>query len=442
MMHPIFQVAMNPSYLPSPKTEKMESQTWVPTEEGRSWVPDQNANESYQDCKRVLQLNGRSDLSGGPIAMLRLVQGMLEEPYQHLVVCPENSEGILEDLQKLPNAQIQTMELRRVAPSLIWKLYKLLQNIPIDLIHCHGKAAGLYGRLLGHWLGIPVLHQFHGLHYRHYFPGFKGSYLKLERFLARWSEKIICVSESECAEAEALGLFQPGQGLVIPNGVDGSQFQPNALQKQSLREDWKIPQNAWVLLAITRSSVQKDLDKTLAVHRLIRRNRPDCVLVLAGVKPEELQRLLRRKVPCDSSHVICAPPEHRMERLINVADCYLSTSRWEGFSIGLIEALAMKLPAVISRVTGNLDFIGLESEGVFLVPQGNDHAYAKRIERILDSDIRGRNARTTVLERYSQETIHQRFSEVYRELLSETHKLPEDNVQTRNQGGISTVAAL
>ena len=232
------------------------------------------------------------------------------------------------------------------------------------------------------------------------------------------------------------------QGLVIPNGVDGSQFQPNALQKQSLREDWKIPQNAWVLLAITRSSVQKDLEKTLAVHRLIRRNRPDCVLVLAGVKPEELQRLLRRKVPCDSSHVICAPPEHRMERLINVADCYLSTSRWEGFSIGLIEALAMKLPAVISRVTGNLDFIGLESEGVFLVPQGNDHAYAKRIERILDSDIRGRNARTTVLERYSQETIHQRFSEVYRELLSETHNLPEDNVQTRNQGGISTVAAL
>ena len=87
-------------------------------------------------------------------------------------------------------------------------------------------------------------------------------------------------------------------------------------------------------------NVQKHLELTLEVHRRVRLLRPDCVLVLAGVSPEELQVMLRKKIPCDSSHVICAPPEHRMERLINIVDCYLSTTRWEGFSVGLLEALA------------------------------------------------------------------------------------------------------
>jgi len=363
--------------------------------------------------KRILQINGRSDLSWGPIAMFRLLQEMHDQPFHHTVVCPKNSNGILKDLEKLKHVQTECMELRRFSPSSIVKFYRLLCNQSFDLIHCHGKAAGLYGRVLGRWFGIPVIHQFHGLHYRHYLPGLREAYLIFERFLSKVTEQIICVSESECAEAESLGLFKPGKGLVIPNGVDGSQFQSNAEQRNIYRKQWKIPQEAWVLLSITRANFQKDLEMTLAVHQLVRREHPKCVLVLAGVKAEELQRLVRKKIPCDSSHEICVPPEHSMERLINVADCYLNTSRWEGFSLGLIEALAMNLPALISRVTGNLDFIGLESEGVFLVSQTSPESYLKTIQRILQSDIQGKSARSTVIKRYSQKKINQMFSNLY-----------------------------
>ena len=241
-----------------------------PEESSEIRIADPENNSRSEGLKTILQINGRSDLSGGPIAMLRLLQGMNNEPFQHIVVCP-NGDGIVEDLKKLINVQTEFLELRQISLSTIIKLYRLLQDKPVDLIHSHGKAAGLYGRFLGRCFGIPVLHQFHGLHYRHYLPGLRGIYLKIEQIMSGWSEKIICVSESECAEAESLRLFSPGKGLVIPNGVDGNKFQKNAEQRESLREQWEIPKNAWVLLSITRASVQKDLEMTLAVHQLLRR---------------------------------------------------------------------------------------------------------------------------------------------------------------------------
>ena len=413
----------------------------VPEESSQISIANPEKHLGSEGLKTILQINGRSDLSGGPIAMLRLLQGMDNEPFQHIVVCP-NGDGIVEDLKKLTNVQTEFLELRQISLSTIIKLYRLLQDKPVDLIHSHGKAAGLYGRFLGRCFGIPVLHQFHGLHYRHYLPGLRGIYLKIEQIMSGWSEKIICVSESECAEAESLRLFSPGKGLVIPNGVDGNKFQKNAEQRESLRKQWEIPKNAWVLLSITRASVQKDLEMTLAVHQLLRREHPKCVLVLAGVKPEEFQRIVRKNIKCDSSHVICAPPEHCMERLINVADCYLSTSRWEGFSLGLIEALAMNLPAVISRVTGNLDFIGLESEGVFLVPQANAQGYVTKIKHLMDADIRGRNARSLVLERYSQKRIHIQFKELYRQLLGTPTSSLEMEENSEKSIKLNRVAAL
>ena len=131
-----------------------------------------------------------------------------------------------------------------------------------------------------------------------------------------------------------------------------------------------------------------------------------------------------------------------MERLINVADCYLSTSRWEGFSLGLIEALAMNLPAVISRVTGNLDFIGLESEGVFLVPQGNAQGYVTKIKYLMDADIRILNARSLVLERYSQKRIHSQFKELYRQLLETPTPSLEMEENSEKSIKLNRVAAL
>ena len=98
-----------------------------PEESSEIRIADPENNSRSEGLKTILQINGRSDLSGGPIAMLRLLQGMNYEPFQHIVVCP-NGDGIVEDLKKLINVQTEFLELRQISLSTIIKLYRLLQD--------------------------------------------------------------------------------------------------------------------------------------------------------------------------------------------------------------------------------------------------------------------------------------------------------------------------
>ena len=71
----------------------------VPEESPEIRIANPDKLPGSKGLKTILQINGRSDLSGGPIAMLRLLQGMDNEPFHHIVVCPKNRYGIVEDLE-------------------------------------------------------------------------------------------------------------------------------------------------------------------------------------------------------------------------------------------------------------------------------------------------------------------------------------------------------
>ena len=101
----------------------------VPEESSQIRIANPEKYSRSEGLKTILQINGRSDLSGGTIAMLRLLQGMDNEPFQHIVVCPKNGDGIVEDLEKLTNVQTEFLELRQISLSTIIKLNRLLQLV-------------------------------------------------------------------------------------------------------------------------------------------------------------------------------------------------------------------------------------------------------------------------------------------------------------------------
>jgi len=61
---------------------------------------------------------------------------------------------------------------------------------------------------------------------------------------------------------------------------------------------------------------------------------------------------------------------------------------------------------------------------------------------LMDADIQGRNARSLVLERYSQKRIHLQFKELYRQLLGTTTPPLEMNKDSQKTFKINRVAAL
>ena len=97
---------------------RIESPFPVPIQDSQDLIPLTQDGSGLNGVKRILQINGRSDLSGGPIAMFRLLQEMHDQPFQHTVVCPKNSNGFLKT-KKLKHVQTECMELRRISPSSI-----------------------------------------------------------------------------------------------------------------------------------------------------------------------------------------------------------------------------------------------------------------------------------------------------------------------------------
>jgi len=370
-------------------------------------TPQRPEKKETQNRNRVkiLQISGRSDLSGGPISMLRLIQELDPERFVHVVLCPDNANGIQEELRTCPNCTVIPMTLRSLNPGSLLRILRILCLEPFDLIHSHGKAAGLYSRIAGRLSGVPVIHQFHGLHYRQYPKPLQPLYFALERYLAHWSDALVCVSHSEKKEGLRENIFIEKQVTVIHNGIDGERFTPSASCRKKLREQLGIPEAGRVILSITRNNYQKNIEKTLEVYELLCQRYPDVYLVLAGISDEDSSFGQISEFLSCRNQVILLQDEPRMHEWINIADCYLNTSRWEGFSVGLVEALAMQLPAVISNVTGNQDFQELTNEGVFFVELENTEGYVSEIMNFFNTpqDTRrvGASARNHVLHHFN-----------------------------------------
>ncbi len=338
--------------------------------------------------------------------MLRLVQNMDPERFEHVILCPPDDEGILGELRQCPNCRVVGMEFRALRNAAgFWKLLRLTKQGDFDLIHSHGKAAGIYGRIVSRLTGIPITHHFHGIHYKQYYRPVQFLYWKLEALLSKWSKRIICVSSSERKEGISLGMFTDDQSVVIHNGVDTDKFKHYKDLKSKLRKEWNIPSNANVIVSITRLCYQKNPELSLIIHAEICRKYPDTYLLLIGIPPEYYKIVKLAEKLKIKDRVIFTDKQSEMNLLLNIGDLYLSTSRWEGLSLGIIEAMATELPVVLSEVVGNAEFLNGQGDGAFFVREDSTTDYIATIENLLknreQSRESGKVARNKIIKQFN-----------------------------------------
>ncbi len=387
---------------------------------------------------RVLQINGRGDLSGGPISMLRLIERMNPDTFENIVLCPDEPRGIFRKLEQCSNARIFPMSFRSIKDiGNFWKILKLVKKNHVDMIHSHGKAAGLYGRILGKLMGIQVIHQLHGIHYKQYSRPLQFLYLKIEALLSRWSHRIICVSQSELEQGLSLKLFKRSQAIVIHNGIDTQNFKKRTDLKKQLRKKWQVPQNAKVIVSITRYCYQKNPELSLRVLARLSRKHKDLYLFFIGLpsNQDKLNYLAKKLNIAD--RVIYTGTLANVNELLNIGDIYLSTSRWEGFSLGLIEAMSSELPIVLSNVVGNNEFLHGENDGTFFVQYNATNGYVYAIDQLLKNDIlkkdSGRRARFKVKKYYNINDMVRNTEMEYMKVMGDISIMPQNKKHSEIQ---------
>jgi glycosyltransferase involved in cell wall biosynthesis len=241
----------------------------------------------------------------------------------------------------------------------------------------------------------------------------------------RLASQVLCVSRSVRSLAIDLQLSPPEKIQVLLrgscNGIDAeTAFNPDRLDisvRSETRRRYGIPLDATVVGFVGRLARAKGLVELSDAWGMLRNEHPDLHLLLIG--PEEPgdppPAGLLEQFRADQ-RVHFAGENWNTPPLYSAMDILVLPTHREGFPIVLLEAAAMGLPIVATRVTGCLDAVQDGMTGT-LVPAYDPEALAGGLQRYLcDPELRRRHgaaARARVRCDFSNEAMHEAIYQEY-----------------------------
>jgi glycosyltransferase involved in cell wall biosynthesis len=238
----------------------------------------------------------------------------------------------------------------------------------------------------------------------------------------RWSrwlpDCVTAVGEGVRNAYVAADMATPDQCVILPNGVDTGAWRPDAEVRAQRRLELGVT-NQFIWVAAGRLEAVKDYPTML---RAFAQTPGDSRLVVAGSGPmqAELQELTAALQVKDRVRFLGFDPDVR--GWMQAADGFLLSSRWEGLPMGLIEAAACGVPAVVTDVPGTNEVV-VDGQTGWLAPAGDAAAFAGKMLVLMESSPRqreamGRQARQRTIELFSLDAVLARWEELYRELLA------------------------
>jgi glycosyltransferase involved in cell wall biosynthesis len=315
---------------------------------------------------RVLELIVSTELGGGPAHVHELIGRLPRPDFTATVAGPAG--GPYGDLFAGMGTRFVGIRTDKLGPRPFFDVLRLIRLEKIDLVHSHGKGAGLYGRLAALRAGIPSIHTFHGIHYAEYPAGLSRAYVVLERGLARIGQAIVHVSESQALEAAGLGLAPAERSHVIVNGIDAARVAGSAMTREAARKSLHLEPEALVIGTVARFDPVKALDTLLRAFAIVATAQPDARLVLLGDGPESPRLRSLAAVLGIEARVQFAGFIAGASRFLPALDLYASASRKEGLPLSLLEAMACGIPLAATRVPGHVDVVEEGVTGLLVAP--------------------------------------------------------------------------
>jgi glycosyltransferase involved in cell wall biosynthesis len=167
---------------------------------------------------------------------------------------------------------------------------------------------------------------------------------------------------------------------------------------------------------IARFHPVKDHRTLLEAFRMVADQCSDVNLLLVGDGPlrPELEALTDTLGLRERAHFLGV--RHDVAEILQASDVFALTSVSEAASITLLEAMASRLPVVVTRVGGNPEIVREGTDG-FLVPRGDARAVAQALMRVLAnaelSAAMGAAGAERVRSRYQLDDTINRYYELY-----------------------------
>jgi glycosyltransferase involved in cell wall biosynthesis len=312
----------------------------------------------------------------------------------------------------------------------ILKLVKIFKRNRYDLVHAHTPKAGLLGMIAARLASVRCrVYTCHGLPSETE-SGLKRKLLVLaERISCALANQVLVVSQSLLNVLREYKICSTAKLTILGNGsacgVDLSRFTltPELIEKaKAIRREHSISADDTVIGFIGRLVPDKGVHILSESFARLYESNPNVRLLVIGDFEPHRGRLSDKTIEILSNHpgIIQCEFTHQIELYYAAMDILVLPTRREGFPYTILEAAAMGLPVIATKVTGCVDAV-VDGQTGLLVPPEDITALTVAMQKLLASpQLRrqmGQESRKRVEEKFTSQRLLNAHVKLYRKML-------------------------
>lgn len=297
-----------------------------------------------------------------------------------------------------------------------FNLKKIIEFNKFDIIHCHTPMGGVLARLAAkkqREKGTKVIYTAHGFHF------YKGAawinwllYYPIEKYLSKFTDALITINSEDYRRALH---FSPNQVYYVKGvGVNLSKVNNIAVNRDAKRSELKIKSETLIFVSV--GELNRNKNHNIVIRALAQMKDLDFHYIICGKGPLETElKQLVLKLGLFKKVSFLGYRKDVLE-IVNCSDVFVFPSFREGLSLALMEAMAVGLPIICSKIRGNIDLVKENINGVLFNPY-NENELASKLQLFLSKiDTTNYKENNMInIDSYSLEKVTIRMSEIYRQ---------------------------
>ncbi len=364
--------------------------------------------------------------TGGTFAHVRGLSAELARRGHEVAVCgPEHGPGDVPgefEVPHLPAAIPRGFDPGATAGA-VRAVGAAYRSFRPDLIHAHGAQAGVVGRLArAVFRRAPLIHTPHRYPFLDEFDGRlrPAAYRAIERSLMPLTSHVLCVCEDERRIAESLGAH--GRTSVVHNGVVPVEGDPAPDPELPARLGIdRAGERGPLVVSVSELFPRKGVTTLVEATARLRGRYPGLQVVVAGGGPQREELTAQVRALGLEGTLLLAGHVEGVRGLLAAADVFVNPAWFESFPYGVLEAMSIGAPCVVTAVGGVPEAVVDGRSGLLVAPRDAD-ALAAGIGAVLDDPAaaaaRAQAARARACESFTREQTFDGTERVYASLLA------------------------
>lgn len=255
--------------------------------------------------------------------------------------------------------------------SLLRFLWLFIRQRP-DIIHCNTPKGSLLGLVTGYITRVPVrIYYVHGLRYEGATGKKRQLLVTLEKLNCFCATHIIAVSQGikQKLQDELTGKKVSVIHHGSANGMPVEEFLAENHDDSAVRESYDITKQDFVFGFVGRLVADKGINEL--VHAFNMLEQKNVKLVMVGRYEHELDPLTQETLNIikTNSNIIEVGFQEDVKKFLAIMDLFVSPSYREGFGLSVLEANLMKVPVLVTSITGYSEIVKEGKNGFFVNPK-------------------------------------------------------------------------